>query len=166
MATSLARRRQETPARLAVSETVRAAGGVVRRIGVDGPEVLLVHRPRYDDWTFPKGKRAIGETDEAAAVREVAEETGLACVLGPELAAVSYEDARGRPKVVRYWLMEPVLANASAPFAANDEVDELRWCSPSEARRTLTYDHDRLLLDRIAEANTRWRGGEIPPTVR
>ena len=93
-----------------------------RRREADGVEVLLVHRPHYDDWTFPKGKRDEGETDEQAAVREVEEETSLRCVLGPELPEVHYIDRNGRPKVVRYWVMEPedvMLMSRSQPDAAS-----------------------------------------------
>jgi 8-oxo-dGTP diphosphatase len=84
-----------------------------------------------------------GETAEAGALREVEEETGLRCELGPELGAVRYRDRKGRPKLVRYWLMEPVDFHA---FVPNDEVDELRWCDPAEAGELLTYDHDRKLV--------------------
>ena len=88
--------------------TVEAAGGVVLR-GEPGAgvEVLVVHRPKYDDWSLPKGKLEPGETDEAAAVREVEEETGWRCALGEELPAVRYTDRNGRPKHVRYWHMTP-----------------------------------------------------------
>jgi len=88
---------------------IRAAGGVVRRRGRRGPEFALVHRPRYDDWTFPKGKAEPGETDEDSAEREVREETGLRCERGPEVATIAYEDHAGRPKTVRYWLMYPAV---------------------------------------------------------
>jgi 8-oxo-dGTP diphosphatase len=120
--------------------TVRAAGGVVTRDG----SVLLVHRPRYDDWTFPKGKALAGEPDEACAIREVREETGLHCRLGAELPATEYVDARGRPKRVRWWRMEPGLDDG---FEPNDEVDELRWVSPDAAERLLSYERDLVLLD-------------------
>jgi 8-oxo-dGTP diphosphatase len=124
---------------------VRAAGGVVWRRGADGDaEVLLVHRPRYDDWSLPKGKREADETDEDCARREVHEETGLAVSLGEELPEVRYRDHRDRPKVVRYWVMEP-LGEAGA-FTPNDEVDEIRWCSLADARARLSYDHDRDLV--------------------
>ena len=124
---------------------VRAAGGVVWRRGPDGEaEVLLVHRPRYDDWSLPKGKREPGETDEACARREVEEETGLLVTLGAELPEVRYRDHRDRPKVVRYWVMEP-LGDAAA-FTPNDEVDEIRWCSIADARAQLSYAHDRDLV--------------------
>jgi len=130
---------------------VRAAGGVVVRPAADGPEILLVHRPRYDDWSFPKGKRDGGETDEDTARREVLEETGLAVVLSRELGEARYTDNRGRPKIVRYWLMTPD-AEASGPgFTPNHEVDEVRWCSLDDAAKLLTYEHDRALLRHAAE---------------
>ena len=118
---------------------VRAAGGIVVRDG----DVLLVHRPRYDDWTFPKGKADEGESDEDCAVREVHEESGLRCVLEQELAETSYVDSKGRPKRVRWWRMHPV---ADDGFTPNDEVDELRWVDPAAARNLLTYDRDRDLV--------------------
>ena len=90
-------------------KVIRAAGGAPWRRRSDGElEILLVHRPHYNDWTFPKGKAKDDETDEDAALREVQEETGLACELGLELATTHYIDRRGRPKYVRYWAMEPV----------------------------------------------------------
>jgi len=118
---------------------VRAAGGVVWRDG----RVLLVHRPRYDDWTFPKGKADDGEPDESCALREVEEETGLVCELGPELPATEYVDARGRPKRVRWWRMRLV---GDHGFTPNDEIDELRWAAPSEAAALLSYRRDVDLL--------------------
>jgi 8-oxo-dGTP diphosphatase len=124
---------------------VRAAGGLVVRDG----RVLLVHRPRYDDWTFPKGKADAGEHDEATALREVAEETGLACTLGRAVGTTRYRDSRGRPKVVRYFLMEP--AAVDHEFVPNHEVDELRWIEPARAGKLLTYRHDRDLLARLPE---------------
>ncbi len=126
---------------------VRAAGGVVwRRRDDDGAEVLLVHRPHYDDWTFPKGKRDDGETDEQAAVREVAEEAGLRCVLGFELPEAHYVDRNGRNKVVRYWVMEPV-AGAPGDASAQNEVDAVRWLDPEGAAALLTYERDVEVLD-------------------
>ena len=120
---------------------VKAAGGVVRRSGPDGPMLAVVHRPRYDDWSFPKGKLDPGEAWEDAALREVHEEIGLRCRLRRELPAVRYIVPRGL-KVVRYWLMEP----ESGAFAPNEEVDEVRWLSPTDAESLLSYDHDRALV--------------------
>jgi 8-oxo-dGTP diphosphatase len=117
---------------------VKAAGGVVVR--PDG-KVALVHRPKYDDWSLPKGKLDPGETWEEAALREVEEETGLRCRLVRELPSTEYE-ASGRPKLVRYWEMEPL----EGEFAPNHEVDELRWLPPEEATSLLSYEHDRELL--------------------
>ena len=111
--------------------------------GFRGPEFALVHRPRYDDWTFPKGKAEPGEADEDNAEREVREETGLRCERGPEVATIAYDDHAGRPKTVRYWLMYP----AGGAFAPNDEVDQLRWVDASTAAAMLTYDHDRRVLE-------------------
>jgi 8-oxo-dGTP diphosphatase len=120
-----------------VSE-VAASGGVVVRDG----RVAIVHRPKYDDWTLPKGKLDPGEDFEQAALREVEEETGLRCRLGRELPSTRYTDAKGRRKLVRYWLMEP----ESGQFLPNEEVDELRWLEPAEALALLSYDRDRELL--------------------
>jgi len=117
---------------------VRAAGGVVVRDG----EVLVVHRPRYDDWSLPKGKLERGESWEEAALREVHEEIGFRCRLGRELPSTSYTDQKGRSKVVRYWLMEP----EEGEFTPNAEVDELRWLIPSAAAELLSYPHDRELV--------------------
>lgn len=122
--------------------TVRASGGLVVRDG----EVLLVHRPKYDDWTFPKGKADEGESDEECALREVLEETGLRCALVAEAGATEYVDARGRPKRVRWWLMRPI----GGAFAPTAEVDEVRWTRPRDAARLLSYDRDVALLGAIA----------------
>jgi 8-oxo-dGTP pyrophosphatase MutT (NUDIX family) len=143
--------------RAADGDTVRAAGGLVtrpgrRHRGRRQPEVILVHRPRYDDWSFPKGKLDDGEAAEEAALREVHEETGLVCHLVELLGETHYDDRRGRPKVVRYWLMEP---DQIDPFVPNDEVDELRWLDPDAAARLLTYPHDRALLDRLPRSRRR-----------
>ncbi len=129
---------------------VKASGGVVwRRAPGGAPELVVVHRPRYDDWSLPKGKLDPGETWEAAALREVEEEVGLRCRLGEELPPVSYRDNKGRAKVVRYWLMEPV--DDGARFTPNDEVDEMRWVAVDEAAGLLSYPHDAELV-RLAGA--------------
>jgi len=122
---------------------VRAAGGLVLRAG----EVLLVHRPRYDDWTFPKGKAEDGETDEDCALREVLEETGLECRLGAEAGMTEYVDSRGRPKRVRWWLMDPLRGD----FTPTDEVDEVRWVEPATAAELLSYGRDLTLLERALQ---------------
>jgi 8-oxo-dGTP pyrophosphatase MutT (NUDIX family) len=118
-------------------------------------EVAVIHRPRYDDWSFPKGKLDDGEDAEAGALREVWEETGLSCRLVAPLGETRYRDRRGRPKVVRYWLMEPRDGGPAPSFVANDEVDALRWLPPEEAARLLTYPHDRDLLDRLPRGRRR-----------
>jgi 8-oxo-dGTP diphosphatase len=118
---------------------VRAAGGVVVRDG----SVLLVHRPKYDDWSLPKGKLEGDETWEEGALREVEEETGLRCELGAEVGRTNYEVAAG-PKEVRYFRMRC----EGEPHAQN-EVDDVRWVPLAEARELLTHARDRALLDRI-----------------
>jgi 8-oxo-dGTP diphosphatase len=126
------------------SAEVKASGGVVYRRGADGLEFLAVHRPRYDDWSLPKGKLDAGESWEDAAVREVEEETGLRCTLADELTPTSYNDNKGRFKVVRYWLM--VTTDADAEFDPDDEVDTLEWLPADEAPEKLSYDRDGELL--------------------
>jgi 8-oxo-dGTP diphosphatase len=121
------------------SDEIQAAGGVLTR---DDGHVALVHRPRYDDWSLPKGKLDAGETFEEAALREVWEETGLRASLVRELPEVEYT-VRDRPKRVRYWLMS---VDSDPGFTANDEVDELRWLSPEDAVSLLTYDRDRQVV--------------------
>jgi 8-oxo-dGTP diphosphatase len=123
---------------------VEAAGGVVWRIASAGQlEVLLVHRPRYDDWSLPKGKLDADEGHQVAALREVEEETGLRCRTGAELPETRYRDRHGRPKRVRYWSMEPV----GGTFVPSDEVDRVEWLPVDEAVERLTYAHDRAVLD-------------------
>lgn len=134
-----------------MAELVRAGGGVVWRMSEDRPavvEVLLVHRPRHDDWSFPKGKVEPGDVDdEATARREVLEETGYECALGRELASTAYIDSRGRPKQVRYWEMRVV----DGAFLPNAEVDEVVWLTLGPASERLSYPHDRAVLDDFAD---------------
>ncbi len=127
---------------------VRAAGGVVHRVGANGNvEYLVVHRPRYDDWSLPKGKLEPDETPESAACREVAEETGVVVELGRPLPTARYVDRNGRDKVVYYWEMTPVGAEHWEP---NHEVDATRWISGAEAATLLTYEMDRRLIAAVA----------------
>ena len=128
-----------------MSREVQAAGGVPVKDGL----VVLVHRPKYDDWTLPKGKLDPGESFEEAAVREVEEETSLTCRLGPELAETRYRDNKDRPKVVRWWAME---VESEVPFEPNAEVDELRWLEPGIAAASLTYERDRSLVEEAVSA--------------
>jgi 8-oxo-dGTP diphosphatase len=123
---------------------VRAAGGIVWRYGEGGVvEIVLVHRPAYDDWSFPKGKLHQGETEAEAALREVQEETGLRCRLGREVGTSAYRDPKRRPKTVRYWAMTPI----GGTLGPANEVDEARWVPLAEAQAALTYEHDRRVLD-------------------
>jgi 8-oxo-dGTP pyrophosphatase MutT (NUDIX family) len=132
-----------------LSREVRAAGAVVWRRGPDGVEILLIHRPRYLDWSFPKGKvkEAAGETDEEAALRELEEEVGLRGELGAELESTSYRDAKGRPKRVRYWALE--LPEGAEPITG-DGVDEIRWLQLPKAFEHLTWSRDRAVLESLA----------------
>ena len=125
---------------------IRAAGCVLwRRSPVDGePEICLVHRPKYDDWSHPKGKLKRGEDPLACALREVEEETGYTASPGAELPTVSYM-AGGRPKRVRYWAAEAT----GGGFTPNNEVDRILWLSPAAARSRLTQFHDRTLIDKL-----------------
>ena len=117
---------------------IRAAGGVVGRRGPAGLEVLVVHRPQYDDWSLPKGKCLAYESDEECALREVTEETGLVCELGDELPETVYRDAKGRMKRARYWSM----TQRAGELAFRYEVDEGRWLPVAEAQSLLTYERD------------------------
>ena len=128
-----------------LSDVVRAAGGIVLRDVGSGLEVLVVHRRRYEDWTFPKGKAEPDESDEDCALREVQEETGLLCALADELPSTSYDDAAGRPKRVRYWRM--LVTGGELHFA--HEVDDARWVDVVDAAAMLTYERDRKLLEAL-----------------
>jgi len=128
---------------------VRAAGGVVLRQATGGElEVLLIYRAKREDWTFPKGKVEPGETDDACALREVEEETGLRCALGEPLPSTAYVDRKGRDKVVRYWVMDPVGGEA-APL---DEVDAVRWVPLARVAAALTHERDRAVLEALTAA--------------
>jgi 8-oxo-dGTP diphosphatase len=118
---------------------IKAAGGVIVRDG----SVLLVHRPRHDDWSFPKGKLEPGETWEQAALREVEEETALVCSLGEEVGRTHYV-VEEQAKEVRYFWM-----TSDGEARAKNEIDDVRWLSFDEARRLLTYERDRRLLDHV-----------------
>jgi 8-oxo-dGTP diphosphatase len=117
----------------------RATGDGRRGRGAPDPS------PHREDWTFPKGKVEPGETDEACALREVEEETGLRCELGDELPTIAHVDHKGRRKVVRYWVMRAIGGEA----APHNEVDAVRWLTVAEAARTLTYPRDRQLLEAL-----------------
>ncbi len=119
---------------------VRAAGGVVwRRSGRGIAEVLLVHRPLYDDWTLPKGTARDGESNADCALRGVTAETGLVCSLGPALLVIAYDDSFGRRKLVQYFAMEPL---GAALLPGESTVDEARWVSASSAARVLSYPRE------------------------
>jgi 8-oxo-dGTP pyrophosphatase MutT (NUDIX family)/phosphohistidine phosphatase SixA len=121
---------------------IRAAGGVVWRPGAAGVEVCVVHRPRYDDWSLPKGKLEPGEHPLVAAVREVAEEADVRGVPQVRLPPVGYT-SDGRPKVVDFWSMR---AADSGGFETGTEVDGIRWLPPEAAGRLVSYPHDARVL--------------------
>jgi len=126
-----------------VNGVIRAAGGIIIRSNSAGAlEVAVVHRPSYDDWTFPKGKLQAGEREEHTAIREVEEETGMRCRLERALGTTRYKDHRGRTKVVHYWVMRAL----DGHFKQCREVDELRWLPLRQAAALLTYNHDKSLL--------------------
>jgi 8-oxo-dGTP pyrophosphatase MutT (NUDIX family) len=126
-----------------MSKLIHAAGGVLWRPGSQTGtiDIAIVHRPCYDDWTLPKGKRNDGEADLDAAVREVREETGYHVEVGPELGETRY-DHRGRDKRVRYWSMRAV----EGRFVPTKEVDRLEWVSLDEVTQRLTYERDREIV--------------------
>jgi 8-oxo-dGTP diphosphatase len=123
---------------------VLAAGGVIVR---DDGRIAVIHRPRYDDWSLPKGKLEPGESFEEGAMREVLEETGVRGRIVGELDPTTYVDRKGRDKLVRWYRME--IDGDALDFAPNDEVDELRWLTPDAARALLSYDHDRALVQTL-----------------
>lgn len=133
------------------AKLVRAAGGIIRRHGSRGAmKIALIHRPGYDDWTFPKGKVDAGETLEETALREVEEETGYRCRLVRPLGCTAYADRRGRDKVACYWIMDV----QGGRFKPGDEVDEIRWVTVDEAFEILSYRRDRALLRSLELAAT------------
>lgn len=136
---------------MSMRSEVLAAGGIVIEAEIGFPRVLLVHRPRYDDWSFPKGKLDAGETVEQAAVREVEEETGLTCRIIREVATLRYayrSRNKGplRPKKVHYFLMERVTGEIRVP---GEEVDQAAWFDIDDALRNLSYERDRELLEAL-----------------
>jgi 8-oxo-(d)GTP phosphatase len=128
---------------------IRAAGMVLWRPSGASREVALVHRNRYDDWSFPKGKLEPGEHALLAAVREVAEETGLQATLGRPLPSTRYHDRSGRPKQVDYWAGRPV-PGAPDSFRPNDEVNRVEWLPVTAAGGRLSYPRDTAVLDDFA----------------
>ena len=137
-----------TPVVPRLEAVIEAAGGVVWRVTAKGQlKVLLVHRPRYRDWSLPKGKIERRENALACALREVKEETGLRCEAGVELPAANYSDRKGRPKFVRYWAMQA----ESGHFCRNREVDRIRWVTLEEAVSVMTYQHDVAVVVALAE---------------
>jgi 8-oxo-dGTP diphosphatase len=127
---------------------IRAAGGIVLEVCDREPRILMVHRPRFGDWTLPRGKVKHGETDEGAALREVTEESGLACYLDCEVGQMHYRDRKGRAKLARYWIMRP----QSGQFACNTEVDEIAWLNLAAASRRATRSGEAELLSRLASS--------------
>lgn len=128
---------------------VLAAGCVVWRRSFSGAgiELVLVYRPKWADWSHPKGKLKKGEDPRRGALREVLEETGMVCDLGPALPTVRYVDAQGRDKEVRYWAAEAL----GGVFTPNDEVSQIAWLSPAEASSRVTRDRDvELISDLLA----------------
>ena len=147
-----------------VAGQVRAAGGVVLRDRAGETEVLVVHRPRYDDWSLPKGKLDQGESWEECALREVHEETGVAVALGPELTEINYTDRKGRPKTVRWWLMTAVEGHPSHR-GVDREVDEARWVTIADVRSLLSYDTDLELLEEAIEVRAGSSENELAGTT-
>lgn len=135
---------------MADSALIEAAGAVVWRPAARGVEIALIHRPRYDDWSLPKGKLLPGEQPFAAALREVCEETGSHGALGRSLGEIRYQ-ASGDPKRVRYWAIE----HSGGRFAPGDEVDVMEWLSPRAARKRLTFPHDTPVLERFVSRPVR-----------
>ena len=127
---------------------IEAAGGVVWRYASKGQiKVLVVHRRRQDDWSLPKGRRRPGERSRTCALREVHEETGLRCELGPELRPVHAVDRRGRRRRSRYWVMVPT----AGQFRPTTEVDVAHWFDLDQAAALLESDHEVALLNELVD---------------
>lgn len=143
-------KRESWPLLLDDARIVRAAGGIVYRYGADAVtlEVLLIHRPKQNDWSFPKGRVDGEEAIDDAAFREVLEETAYGCHLEEALPTVRYLDGSGRPKEAHYWKMSVL---SEYPFVPNDEVDEVKWASVKEAFGLLTYKTDCMLLKAVSK---------------
>lgn len=128
---------------------IKAAGGIVVRMAKKGPKVLLVHRPEYNDWTFPKGKLEPDEKFKKAAHREVLEETGFDCKLHkPSLPSIQYKDHQGRRKEVRYWVMTAI----AGEFVPNDEVDMIAWVRVDKVNSRLSYEKDQAYFTDVAKS--------------
>ncbi len=141
-----------------VDDVVRAAGCVVYRHTPTGPEVLIVHRPKYDDWDLPKGKREPDESDLDCAIRETEEESGYRGEIEAELEADTYR-VKGRDKVVRWFLMRCT----GGSFEPNNEVDEIKWLAPEAAREVLSYGHARSLVEAVPGRDDGPQALEPPP---
>jgi 8-oxo-dGTP diphosphatase len=139
---------------------VLAAGGLLWRDAPGGPELALVHRPRYDDWSLPKGKLKRGERFRAAAVREVTEETGMPPRLGAYAGFTLYV-AKRRPKLVLFWHMT---AEGAGAFEPNDEVDRLEWMAPPAAVARLAHASERRLVARVTRRSARGRSSRRAPS--
>ena len=142
--------RKGWPVVLEEHEIVRSAGGVVSRLEGGRLQIVLVHRTKQNDWSFPKGRLENDEAPYVAALREVFEETSCICDLSKEISTVRYMDRNGNPKEVRYWRMTVV---REIPFVPNAEINKIEWLSFSDALRLLTYKHDRMVLKRILVPN-------------
>lgn len=133
------------------TQVVKAAGGVVWRERGDDIQVMVVHRRRYDDWSLPKGKLDPGEKHKRAALREVLEETGVRCELGPKLTITGYDTPTG-PKRVKWWAMQPVDPDDPGTGPADpEEVADAVWLEFSEAWRRVTYGTDRQVLSAFVD---------------
>jgi 8-oxo-dGTP diphosphatase len=142
---------------LEAGPSIRAAGGVVTRRRAGDREFLIVHRPRYDDWSLPKGKLDSSEKYRTAAKREIKEETGSTTSRLARLGSIAYYSVNSNPKLVRYWLFE----HTSGKFKPNNEVDEVRWLSAADAKRMLTYPRDRKVFEWGATLADSPRAGRI-----